>query len=33
VSRAWNEAGVLRIGYAYQQATAWHTMKPPISAQ
>lgn len=33
VSRAWNEAGVLRIGYAYQQATAWHTMKPPISTQ
>jgi aspartyl-tRNA(Asn)/glutamyl-tRNA(Gln) amidotransferase subunit A len=33
VSRAWNEAGVLRIGYTYQQATAWHTMKPPISTQ
>ncbi|MDP1547689.1 MAG: amidase [Anaerolineales bacterium] len=30
-SRAWNEAGVLRIGYAYQQATEWHTMKPQIS--
>jgi aspartyl-tRNA(Asn)/glutamyl-tRNA(Gln) amidotransferase subunit A len=33
VSRAWNEAGVLRMGYAYQQATKWHTMKPPISIQ
>lgn len=33
VSRAWNEAGALRIGYAYQQATKWHTLKPPISMQ
>lgn len=31
VSRAWNEAGVLRAGYAYQQATKWHTMKPEIA--
>lgn len=30
VSRAWNEAGVLRTGYAYQQATDWHTKKPKI---
>ena len=30
VSRAWNEAGVLRTGYAYQQATDWHTRKCPI---
>jgi aspartyl-tRNA(Asn)/glutamyl-tRNA(Gln) amidotransferase subunit A len=30
VSRAWNEAGVLRIGYAFQQATDWHTRKCPI---
>jgi aspartyl-tRNA(Asn)/glutamyl-tRNA(Gln) amidotransferase subunit A len=27
VSRAWNEAGVLRAGYAFQQATDWHTQK------
>jgi aspartyl-tRNA(Asn)/glutamyl-tRNA(Gln) amidotransferase subunit A len=30
VSRAWNESGVLRAGYAYQQATKWHLMKPEI---
>ena len=30
VSRAWNEAGVLRAGYAFQQATDWHTRKCPI---
>ena len=28
VSRAWNEAGVLRTGYAFQQATEWHTRTP-----
>ncbi len=32
VSRPWNEAGVLRTGYAYQQATAWHKMKPKIAS-
>jgi len=30
VSRAWNEAGVLRTGYAFQQATEWHTRNPEI---
>lgn len=30
VSRAWNESGVLRIGYAYQQATEWHKRKARI---
>ena len=30
VSRAWNEAGVLRAGYAFQQATDWHTRKCPM---
>ncbi|HNB35896.1 MAG TPA: amidase [Anaerolineales bacterium] len=30
ISRAWNESGVLRIGYAYQQATDWHKQKPRI---
>lgn len=30
VSRAWNEAGVLRAGFNFQRATAWHTMKPQI---
>ncbi|MBL8049885.1 MAG: Asp-tRNA(Asn)/Glu-tRNA(Gln) amidotransferase subunit GatA [Anaerolineales bacterium] len=30
VSRAWNESGVLRAGFNYQQATEWHTMKPKI---
>ncbi len=31
VSRAWNEAGVLRAGFAFQQATDWHTRKCPIA--
>jgi aspartyl-tRNA(Asn)/glutamyl-tRNA(Gln) amidotransferase subunit A len=31
ISRAWNEAGVLRAGYAYQEATEWHKMKPEIA--
>jgi aspartyl-tRNA(Asn)/glutamyl-tRNA(Gln) amidotransferase subunit A len=31
VSRAWNEAGVLRAGYAFQEATEWHKMKPAIA--
>jgi aspartyl-tRNA(Asn)/glutamyl-tRNA(Gln) amidotransferase subunit A len=30
ISRAWNESGALRVGYAYQQVTEWHTMKPQI---
>lgn len=30
VSRAWNEAGVLRTGYVFQQATEWHTRMPSI---
>ncbi len=32
VARAWNEGGALRAGYAYQQATEWHTMQPKIAA-
>jgi aspartyl-tRNA(Asn)/glutamyl-tRNA(Gln) amidotransferase subunit A len=31
VSRSWNEAGVLRAGYAFQEATEWHKMKPAIA--
>jgi aspartyl-tRNA(Asn)/glutamyl-tRNA(Gln) amidotransferase subunit A len=27
VSRAWNEAGILRTGYAFQEATEWHKRK------
>ena len=30
ISRAWNEAGVLRTGYAFQQATEWHNRRPEI---
>ncbi|MDP1713985.1 MAG: amidase [Anaerolineales bacterium] len=30
-SRAWNEVGVLRAGYAFQEATEWHKMKPKIA--
>lgn len=28
--RPYAEAAVLRVGYAYEQATPWHTRKPPI---
>ena len=31
ISRAWNEAGVLRAGYAFQQVTDWHLQKPEIA--
>lgn len=31
VSRAWNESGVLRAGYSYQQATEWHKKKPALA--
>lgn len=31
VSRPWNEAGVLRAGYAFQEATDWHKLKPKIA--
>jgi len=30
VSRAWNESGVLRAGFNYQQVTEWHKLKPKI---
>jgi len=30
VSRPWNEAGVLRAGYAYQEMTNWHTKRPEL---
>ncbi|MEP7200300.1 MAG: amidase, partial [Chloroflexota bacterium] len=29
IGRAWNEAAVLRAGHAYEQATEWHTRRPP----
>ena len=32
VTRAWNESGVLRMGYAYQASTEWHKMRPGIAA-
>jgi aspartyl-tRNA(Asn)/glutamyl-tRNA(Gln) amidotransferase subunit A len=27
----WGEETILRAGYAYEQATEWHTRKPPIA--
>ena len=30
VSRPWNESGVLRAGYAFQQSTEWHKQRPEI---
>jgi amidase len=32
VSRAFDEAGILAAGYAYQQATDWHRRRPPLDA-
>ena len=31
VGRLWNEAAVLNVGYAYEQATDWHTRRSPAS--
>jgi aspartyl-tRNA(Asn)/glutamyl-tRNA(Gln) amidotransferase subunit A len=28
--RPWEEATVLRVGHAYEQATEWHTRRPPV---
>ncbi len=28
--RAFEEGTVLRVGHAYEQATAWHTRRPPV---
>jgi aspartyl-tRNA(Asn)/glutamyl-tRNA(Gln) amidotransferase subunit A len=30
VGRLWNEAAVLHVGYAYEQATTWHQRRPPL---
>ena len=30
VSRAWADAKVLNVGYAFEQATAWHTHFPKV---
>jgi aspartyl-tRNA(Asn)/glutamyl-tRNA(Gln) amidotransferase subunit A len=30
VGRLWDEATVLQVGYAYEQATDWHTRRPPV---
>ena len=30
LGKPFQEAGVMNVGYAYEQATAWHTMRPPI---
>jgi aspartyl-tRNA(Asn)/glutamyl-tRNA(Gln) amidotransferase subunit A len=32
VSRAWNEAGVLRAGHAYQLMTDWHEKRPELAS-
>ena len=33
ISRAWNESGVLRAGYAFQQATEWNKKRPQLAEQ
>jgi aspartyl-tRNA(Asn)/glutamyl-tRNA(Gln) amidotransferase subunit A len=30
VGRAGGEADLLRLGHAYEEATPWHTMHPPL---
>ena len=30
VGRAFDEAGILAAGHAYQQATDWHLKRPPL---
>ena len=30
VGRAFDEATVLRVGHAYEQATPWHRRRPPL---
>ncbi|MBI4504295.1 MAG: hypothetical protein HY691_02075 [Chloroflexi bacterium] len=32
IGRAWDEATVLRVGHAYEQATEWHLRRPPLTA-
>jgi aspartyl-tRNA(Asn)/glutamyl-tRNA(Gln) amidotransferase subunit A len=29
VGRPFDEAGVLKVGHAFQQASDWHTLRPP----
>jgi len=31
IGRLWDEAAVLHVGYAYEQATEWHRRRPPSS--
>ena len=30
IGRLWDEATVLQVGYAYEQATEWHRRRPPV---
>ena len=30
VGKAFDEAGILRIAHAYEQATPWHLQRPPL---
>ncbi|MBI4464714.1 MAG: amidase [Acidobacteria bacterium] len=30
IGRLWDEATVLQVGYAYEQATEWHKRRPPV---
>ncbi|MBI4441921.1 MAG: amidase [Acidobacteria bacterium] len=30
IGRLWDEATVLQVGYAYEQATDWHKQRPPV---
>jgi aspartyl-tRNA(Asn)/glutamyl-tRNA(Gln) amidotransferase subunit A len=32
IGPAFGEAKLLQVGYAYEQATPWHTMKPSLTA-
>jgi aspartyl-tRNA(Asn)/glutamyl-tRNA(Gln) amidotransferase subunit A len=30
LGRAFDEATVLKVAYAYEQSTSWHTVQPPL---
>jgi aspartyl-tRNA(Asn)/glutamyl-tRNA(Gln) amidotransferase subunit A len=33
LGRRWDEAGLLRIAHAYEQATEWHERKPGLASE
>ena len=31
IGRLWDEVGIMQVGHAYEQATAWHKLRPAIA--